>query len=236
MVFVEAGLIFEHTGLPFGLVLGSIVATAGDDGTVRLWCSNYLKVWLPLSVIRPGETTVPLPPAFLSANAAAAAVNAASATTNTVGGTSGGASSSSSVTAAAALEGDSVPTNQQYQPMYPILGVVAPSGLRGVATGSSSNIGLISVESDVSLASSAAAAAAGMLHQQLDEDGCGGGGDGWQPVVLSNRQWDSHAWNLVRCFHEPESHFDLELSAWSLDKKGAFRSLPPHYISRLLMF
>ncbi|KAM7542179.1 hypothetical protein Aperf_G00000010586 [Anoplocephala perfoliata] len=48
---------------------GNILASAGDDGTVRLWCSNYLKAWFPLAIIRPGEISLPIPPSFLSAAA-----------------------------------------------------------------------------------------------------------------------------------------------------------------------
>ncbi|VDN96970.1 unnamed protein product [Rodentolepis nana] len=48
---------------------GNILASAGDDGTVRLWCSNYLKAWFPMAIVRPGEVSLPIPPSFLSAAA-----------------------------------------------------------------------------------------------------------------------------------------------------------------------
>lgn len=32
---------------------GSILASSGDDGCVRLWQANYLGAWLPISVIAP---------------------------------------------------------------------------------------------------------------------------------------------------------------------------------------
>ncbi|VDM15778.1 unnamed protein product [Hydatigera taeniaeformis] len=54
---------------------GNILASAGDDGTVRLWCSNYLKAWFPLAVIRPGEISLPTPPSHLSATSAIAAMD-----------------------------------------------------------------------------------------------------------------------------------------------------------------
>ncbi|TPP58865.1 Nucleoporin seh1 [Fasciola gigantica] len=34
-------------------VTGSLLASSGDDGCVRLWQANYLGVWLPISVIAP---------------------------------------------------------------------------------------------------------------------------------------------------------------------------------------
>ncbi|CAH8664586.1 unnamed protein product [Schistosoma margrebowiei] len=34
-------------------VTGSLLASSGDDGCVRLWQANYLGVWLPVSVISP---------------------------------------------------------------------------------------------------------------------------------------------------------------------------------------
>ena len=37
---------------------------------MRLWCSNYLKVWFPLAVIRPGEVSLPIPLSNLGAAAA----------------------------------------------------------------------------------------------------------------------------------------------------------------------
>uniref|UniRef100_A0A5K3FLX9 WD_REPEATS_REGION domain-containing protein n=1 Tax=Mesocestoides corti TaxID=53468 RepID=A0A5K3FLX9_MESCO len=49
---------------------GNILASAGDDGTVRLWCSNYLKTWFPFSVIRPGEASLPISPSSFGAAAA----------------------------------------------------------------------------------------------------------------------------------------------------------------------
>ncbi|VDK32101.1 unnamed protein product [Taenia asiatica] len=54
---------------------GNILASAGDDGTVRLWCSNYLKAWFPLAVIRPGEISLPTPPSHLSATSAMAGMH-----------------------------------------------------------------------------------------------------------------------------------------------------------------
>lgn len=34
---------------------------------MRLYCSNYLKSWFPLAIVRPGEISLPMPSSFLSA-------------------------------------------------------------------------------------------------------------------------------------------------------------------------
>ncbi|BHF62396.1 Nucleoporin SEH1 [Sparganum proliferum] len=54
---------------------GSLLASAGDDGTVRLWRSNFLNGWHPVSVVTPGgsaapESGLPIPPPLFAAAAA----------------------------------------------------------------------------------------------------------------------------------------------------------------------
>ncbi|KAL7059916.1 hypothetical protein AAHC03_013509 [Spirometra sp. Aus1] len=56
-------------------ITGSLLASAGDDGTVRLWRSNFLNVWHPVSVVTPGgsaapESGLPIPPPLFAAAAA----------------------------------------------------------------------------------------------------------------------------------------------------------------------
>ncbi|VDL94743.1 unnamed protein product [Schistocephalus solidus] len=50
----------------------SLLASAGDDGTVRLWRANFLNVWHPVSVVTPGgsvapESGLPIPPPLFAA-------------------------------------------------------------------------------------------------------------------------------------------------------------------------
>lgn len=64
-LFKGSDLYFEIIVVPLTPHAGTLLASAGDDGTVRLWRANYLNVWRPVSVIAPGgspETGLPIPP------------------------------------------------------------------------------------------------------------------------------------------------------------------------------